>query len=482
MVCVAAVLASPAHAVTGPDAVAQLNAQRAANGIPGDLVEVPDWTNACALHNEWMRLNSRIEHDETPGPGYTDTGAWAGRSAVLGGGPWPADQNPWENAPIHLMQLLSPKLKRLGASDASGHVCATTWPGYDEPTPAAPALYSYPGDGATGVPAQQNAAERPFVPGDFVGLPMGTTTGPHLYLLSDASGAAQFASAALTGPGGPVEVRTADNLIPQLRPSTPTGGIIIPVRPLDRATVYTASATLVVPDASSESGSRSLTRTWTFKTQLLAPETIIAAAPTVVQFRPGARVPSVLQGRITARSLSPAPIAVTVTASGRPVAQGTIANGGVWDTGLPPGDYSVCGEQGATDSFLAASQVCAKMQVRDPSSYVYRTTIRFTAKLQGRKLTYTASADPAVRRRVTVAAQRGSKSCFKRGASARCHWTTFRTVARLARVSQQRYVTARRSDRAVRIIVTVPATRLGDELYESARLVRIIRRTGSSQR
>ncbi len=482
MTCLAAAVGTPAYAVTGPAAVAQLNAQRAANGIPGDLVEVPEWTAACALHNEWMRLNNRVEHEETPGPGYTDAGAWAGRSAVLGAGPWAANENPWENAPIHLMQLLSPKLKRLGASDASGHVCATTWPGYDESTPTAPALYSYPGDGATGVPAQQHAAERPFVPGDFVGLPMGTTTGPHLYLLSDATGAAQFASAALTGPGGPVEVRTADNLIPELRPVTPTGGIIIPVDPLNRATVYTASATLVVPDASSESGSRSLTRTWTFKTQLIAPETSIAVAPTVVQFRPGVRAPSVLQGRITARSLSPAPIAVTVTASGGPVAQRSIANGESWDTGLPPGDYSVCGEQGATDRFLAASQVCATMQVRDPSSYVHRTTIRFVAKLQGRKLTYTASADPAVRRRVSVAAQRGSKSCFKRRPSARCHWTTFRTVARLARVSQQRYVTTRRSDRAVRVVVTVPAARVGDELYESARLVRIIRRAGSSPR
>jgi hypothetical protein len=117
--CLALVPISPVRAVTGPAAVAQLNLQRDANGLPGDLVERPDWTAACAQHNEYMRLNNVVEHSETPGnPGYSTEGAWAAGSANLGGGSWAADRNPWDNAPIHLMQLLSPKLAQLGASDA----------------------------------------------------------------------------------------------------------------------------------------------------------------------------------------------------------------------------------------------------------------------------------------------------------------------------------------------------------------------------
>jgi hypothetical protein len=260
--CLALLATSPAYAVTGPGAVAQLNFQRDANGLPGDLVERPDWTAACAQHNEYMRLNNGVEHSETPGnPGYSAEGAWAAGSAVLGGGSWAANKNPWENAPIHLMQLLSPKLAQLGASDASGHICATTWPGYTRAAPTDLAVYSYPGDGTTRVPATQVAAERPFVPGDFVGLPMGTLTGPHLYVMTDApERQARVVSASLVGPEGTVEVRAVDNFTPSIGDYLPTGGIIVPVSPLQRASIYQASAAL-------DADGRTLTRTWTFKTE-----------------------------------------------------------------------------------------------------------------------------------------------------------------------------------------------------------------------
>jgi hypothetical protein len=259
--CLALVPISPVRAVTGPAAVAQLNLQRDANGLPGDLVERPDWTAACAQHNEYMRLNNVVEHSETPGnPGYSTEGAWAAGSANLGGGGWAADRNPWDNAPIHLMQLLSPKLAQLGASDASGHVCATTWPGYTRTVPKEPTIFSYPGNGTTKVPATQVAAERPFVPGDFVGLPMGTQTGPHLYVMTDApERRARVVSASLVGPAGAVEVRVVDNFTPSIGDYLPAGGIIVPVSPLQRASVYQASTTL-------DAGGRTLTRTWTFKT------------------------------------------------------------------------------------------------------------------------------------------------------------------------------------------------------------------------
>src|SRR5262249_55243813 len=156
-----------------------------------------------------------LTHYEDPNaPGYTPEGAWAGRNSVLASGAsWDGD-NPFENAPLHLDQLLGPRLSEMRADDSGGWVCATTWPGMTRSAPPGPVVYTYPGDGASSVPYTQTAHESPFVPGDFVGLPQGTTTGPHLYVLADGpSGSTQahITGASLSGPDGPVEVRWVDN-------------------------------------------------------------------------------------------------------------------------------------------------------------------------------------------------------------------------------------------------------------------------------
>ena len=57
-------------------------------------------------------------------------------------------------------------------------------------------------------------------------------------------------------------------------------------------------------------------------------------------------------------------------------------------------------------------------------------------------------------------------------------WHTFRTVVRDANRVLTRSITARTSDAAVQILVTVPQVRVGPELYASARLVKTIRRGG----
>ena len=235
-----------AHAaLSAAESIAMLNAQRAANGIPAEIRENPDWSRKCALHNAYQRENGVLEHEEDPRrPGYTEDGNWAGTNSVLSTGGWSREGgNPFENAPIHLMQLLAPALAEMGIDGG----CATTWPGYVRAAPSR-ALYSYPGDGVRGIPYEQVASERPFVPGDFVGLPEGTRTGPHLYVLSHAEGRSVpvLQTATLTGPDGPVEVRSVTSQSPEVGAYLPPGAILIPARPLRPKTTYRAHVAMSV--------------------------------------------------------------------------------------------------------------------------------------------------------------------------------------------------------------------------------------------
>lgn len=238
----ALLLAAPAGAAR-PPVLDALNAQRAANGLPAGLTENPQWSANCDLHERYMSLNSYFGHDEDPAkPGYTAGGAEAGRSSVLTTGGWPsAARNPFEDAPIHLMQLLAPALSVTGFSQTGG--CVYTWPGYQRPVPAATQYFSYPGPGASGWPARQVTAEFPFTPAELLGLK--NPTGPHVYLFTFGPERPKLAGATLRGPGGAaVPVRflpsvsggRADGYLPP-------GGIVIPASPLAAASDYVLAAT-----------------------------------------------------------------------------------------------------------------------------------------------------------------------------------------------------------------------------------------------
>jgi hypothetical protein len=256
-------LVSSALAATPQQAIRALNEQRTANGVPADIVEDGRWSDGCRLHMSYLRLNRlSLTHDEDPAlPGYTELGAEAGHGSVLTDEAFTApDRNPWEDAPIHLMQLLGPALSVTGYSDG----CMWTFPGYQRPAPAAPTLYTYPGPGTRTIYPVQTVSEWPFAPGDFVGLPQGTKTGPHLYALGFGVQRGQITAASLTGPGGSVAVRTVDNSTSSARGDIgillPPGGILIPVRPLKSARWYTASVTFA------EFGGRTLVHGWSFRT------------------------------------------------------------------------------------------------------------------------------------------------------------------------------------------------------------------------
>src|SRR5665213_1493258 len=118
-------------------ALAWFNAQRAANGIPGDVAENVDWSAKCDKHITYMQKSGQFGHEEDQAsPYYSADGEWGGTHSVLAmGDTWSADHNPWETAPIHLAQMMSPELAEMGIADRANYVCATTWPGFSRTIP-----------------------------------------------------------------------------------------------------------------------------------------------------------------------------------------------------------------------------------------------------------------------------------------------------------------------------------------------------------
>jgi len=376
-----------AQAVSSAQAIAWLNAQRTANGIPGAITENTTWDTGCAHHVAWEQLNNLMGHYEGSGtPGYTDDGALAGRSSVLaattwsvsGRYPWGAE-SPWETAPIHLMQLLGPNLQSTGWGESTGwgygaYTCMTTWPGYG-PAPASitPQLLTYPGDGTSFIYASETAAELPFTPGEFVGLPESTTTGPYLYVFAygipsvpgggNIIGAGRITAASLIGPSGPVAVATVDNdtqnaELGSLGGYIPPGGMIIPIMPLMPGASYTASVTFQpdpenLPPEVPQPPQTPLSKTWSFST---APALAVPPTP-----NPPAQLNDTFdRSGLSVSSDSPAPITVVIKRlpSGTVVAKLTLNPGSSTRLNLPGASYQACFTQPASDRFAAPRPDC----------------------------------------------------------------------------------------------------------------------------
>lgn len=260
----AAPASAPASVYPRARIIAALNAERAEHGLP-PVTERREWSKKCALHNAYGVRNGTLGHDEDPArPGYTEGGRWAGANSILAAGTSWANGNVFATAPIHLIQLMSPLLKETGVDERDGYVCMTTWPGYDHDRYASPRVFGYPGDGAVDVPAAEEARERPFVPGDFVGLPAGTVTGFHIMAWGvgmDRS-STRLRAAELRGPNGKlVRIKRLDRASDEIGPYLGRGAaILIPVRPLAERRVYTVSVGFV------DDSGRKVARTWSFTT------------------------------------------------------------------------------------------------------------------------------------------------------------------------------------------------------------------------
>jgi Carboxypeptidase regulatory-like domain len=247
--------------------VSFLNAQRAQWGLPAGIGQVASWSQACAAHDVWMRASHQVTHYEGLSiPGVSSPGgAWAAAHSILSGyGPWTSQVNPWEDAPIHLDQLMAPGLSAVGIDSAYGYSCTTTWPGMlRAPMPPGTVL-TYPGDGTSGLPPAEWANELPEVPGQQFGIT--GLAGRELFVYEEGvSGrldhTVSIASASLTSPRGPNQVKWADA-------SSDVGGylpgaIVIPVAPLAPYTTYTATVSL---NANPLVGLSPITHQWSFTT------------------------------------------------------------------------------------------------------------------------------------------------------------------------------------------------------------------------
>jgi hypothetical protein len=225
---------------------ALFNAQRARAGLAPVKYDAAI-AHGCAKHLRYLRLNHTIGHGEKRGrPGYTRAGAKAGRIAVLSFNPqrWSAARSPWEGAPAHLGLMFTPRLVRAGGADNGNYHCLALTR-YVEPTREG--VYSWPSDGARGVPFRENTAyEIPDHPGAIVGLK--GVIGPSLLvfssgLLAGDGGQPSIRGVRLTGPGGAVKVRVVQ--YGSKRGShkwvESETGVIMPVKPLKPGRRYRAS-------------------------------------------------------------------------------------------------------------------------------------------------------------------------------------------------------------------------------------------------
>ena len=241
-----------------------LNAERRRAGVPAGVVLNPRWSQECAAHDAYERANDVLSSTEdTQSPGASAGGAWAGRVSVLAQSRWSRAADPWEDAPIHLMQLLTPSLSVVGLDDSGDLQCATTSPGLVRTPVSDEVVTTAPGDGATGVPPRELAREAPFAPGHYVGIPAGRPTGRELFVYLNQSGQTGQAQvkvlrATLSLDGRAVALRWVDNTTPTVGRYL-TGAILIPVRPLRGRSTYQASVEV-------RDRSQTLTHSWSFTT------------------------------------------------------------------------------------------------------------------------------------------------------------------------------------------------------------------------
>ncbi len=416
---VPAAATTPTVGTAATGAIATLNAQRAANGLPAGLVEDPTLTADCAAHDHYMALNHSLTHTEvSTNPGYSPGGAYAGQNAVLAQGADWTGGNPYEFAPLHLDQLLAPRLSVLGSADAEGFSCTTTFPGWTRPDPLALTVYTYPGPGATIYPSEI-ARELPWTPGSLVGIPLSTRTGPNIIVLVDAPGQspkanpATLSDATLTGPTGQVAVKTVDARTPvaqggaTLAGYISPGGFIIPIAPLAAGATYHAHVVVGFAGVQTQ-------HDWTFATRAKNPQSVLRVRGT----------------RLSFQSSSPQPIQVKFTRAGGARAPTlTIRPGHSARLRLNPGSWQACGTQAQTAGFDAFSGCLALIVTGRPAlrlslprihSSQLSLRMRYSSVLRGRpaKLTLTPLSIRCVGPRCrTVPGRASTRTIVLRGAS-----------------------------------------------------------------
>jgi hypothetical protein len=445
---------APAGATSAARVIAALNAQRAANGIPAGITENTTWSRDCAAHDAYMARNHTLTHEEVAGkPGYSSGGAFAGRNAVLIEGiNWDAG-NPYESAPLHLDELLAPRLAVTGSADLDGFSCTITFPGWTRADPAAPTIYTYPGNGGRIYPSEV-ANEAPFTPGELAGLPQPARTGPNLIVFVEAPGQTPFrnpatlSGATLTGPSGPVALRTVDGntalpsgSLPTLAPYISPGGFIIPAAPLAPYTTYTAHVVVTFAGVAT-------THDWSFTTNGADPQSTLASQGESLSFS----------------SSSSATIRVTLTrANGAHVPSVTLRTRQSVRLRLHPGSWEACGHQRAAGTYAGYDRCLSivvtgqpSLRFGDPAAHGQRVRfpLRFSTVLRGHRAKLTITT-------VTVKCAR--------------HVCTTKPVSRVMRTITLRSgsITIRlpATGRGVRLALTTNSFQIGDAPWDAGHAV-----------
>lgn len=276
------VTAHPTNSVVADDDwLGVVNAYRAMSNL-GPVVENPTWSAEGEQHSRYMLVNG-ITHVQNPGnPGYTEGGDRAGRNGNVA-----TSSNPnatarrfvelWMTGPFHAIGVLRHDLTTTGfglARDPN----ADRWRsgatldvlrGLNRQLPRRTTATVFPGNGAT-VSVDRFVAEYPD-PVTLVGW-----TGPAgLPLIAMMPNPVSTAQATLTGPTGPVEVRS-------LHPGNPGTG---PGADLARQVMASENAVVIVPRNILTPGRYTATVTtdggsitWTFTIDPTAPLTLNPAA------------------------------------------------------------------------------------------------------------------------------------------------------------------------------------------------------------
>lgn len=238
----------------GAQAVAIINQQRAANGIPGAVTYLPN-EKACVGHEK---------------------GAAGGEWWVYGLGdmPNPFETNPYSNAPFHHVSQISPALEAIGMGPNQCMIYQSRSYLFDANAP----IYTYPGNGTIGVPNASPGLQ------ECIGDPctsvtwkdFGATTagpvGPPIYVMPASQGRWRLSNVALTGPRGAEPVTHIDGCAAPsqaIADQVDSAAIVVPLAPLQPATTYSMTANISM--GCTEESVRSITTTFTTITPLQTP-------------------------------------------------------------------------------------------------------------------------------------------------------------------------------------------------------------------
>lgn len=306
---------------TAPQAIALLNKQRSANGIPGDLVEEPSLSNGClSWATSYRPAKYQYPHEEIPSqPGYTPGGnEAAARSALAGeagggswlGTLWSSTFNPWSASGLHETKLMDPSATTAWYGGSKSAACM----GADGQRPfVSAALFSVPGPGSVDVPIVAHTGELPYSPQTVVGLGRDAYVAPAIIVWAKGADAKLQTATLRTiaGASVPISLVTPQSPAPPAAgnfPSFPTlasytdASYVVPRVRFSRNTSYVLSAVWQAP-------SGTIHQTSSFRTAAAGFDEEIAAAEETAALggvEPGAFTP-VLKGRtltITATGLA----------------------------------------------------------------------------------------------------------------------------------------------------------------------------------